>query len=388
MNDLFLDEIVRPEQPPSGSGARSARRAEREERARSRRKRRRRSIIALVVSLGILGGGAYLVVQYVMPVISGFSLPQDEAAADYPGPGHGTVDVTIAAGSSGTQMAQVLVEAGVVQSTSAFTGAFSANPSAPSIQPGTYRLLLEMRASDAVDALLDPTYRVQVKVTFPEGERVDQMLEKLSSVTTVPVEDFQTAMADTAATGLPAEAAGNYEGWLFAATYTFEPGTTPTEMIAEMVAATVGALDERGIAPADRQRVLTIASLVEEEARTPEDRAKVARAIQNRLDIDMKLDIDASVAYGAGISGLDLTTTELAADDPYNLYTRTGLPPTPIAAPSLVSIDATLAPADGPWLFWVTVNYDTGETRFAESFDEHQANVALLREWQAANPTG
>ena len=387
MNDLFLDEIVRPEQPSSGAGARSARRAEREERARSRRKRRRRSIIALIVSLGILGGGAYFVVQYVMPMISGFSLPQDEEAADYPGPGHSTVDVTIAAGSSGTQMAQVLVEAGVVQSTSAFTGAFSANPSAPSIQPGTYRLLLEMRASDAVDALLDPANRVQVKVTFPEGQRVDQMLEKLSSVTTVPVEEFRTAMEDTVATGLPAEAGGNYEGWLFAATYTFEPGTTPTEMIATMVAETVGALDQRGVAPEDRLRVLTMASLVEREARTPEDRAKVARAIQNRLDINMKLDIDAAVAYGAAMSGLELTDEVLATDGPYNLYLRTGLPPTPIAAPSLVSLDAALAPAEGPWKFWVTINLESGETRFAEDFDEHQANVALLREWQAANPS-
>lgn len=387
MNDLFLDEIVRPEQPSSGEGARSARRAEREERARSRRKRRRRSVIALIVSLGILGGGAYVVLQYVMPVISGFSLPQDEEVADYPGPGHGSADITIPAGASGTAMAQVLVEAGVVESTTAFTRAFAANPSASGIQPGTYRLLLEMRGADAVTALLDPANRVQTKVTFPEGQRVDQMLDKLSSVTAVPVEEFETAMADTAATGLPAEANGSYEGWLFAATYTFEPGTTPTEMIARMVAETITALDQRGVAPEDRMRVLTMASLVEREARTPEDRAKVARAIQNRLDINMKLDIDAAVAYGAALSGLELTTEVLATDGPYNLYLRTGLPPTPIAAPSLVSIDAVLTPADGPWKFWVTINLETGETRFAEDFDEHQANVALLREWQAANPS-
>lgn len=285
-------------------------------------------------------------------------------------------------------MGEVLADAGVVLTAGAFIDAFTANPEAAGIQPGTYRLLLEMRAADAVSALLDPENRVQTKVTVIEGWRVEQILAKLSSVTAVPVEEFTAAMADTAATGLPAEAGGSYEGWLFPATYTFEPDTTPAEMIAVMVAQTVAVLDERGVAAGDRERVLTLASLVEQEAKTPEDRAKVARAITNRLDIDMKLDIDASVAYGAGKPGDELTETDLDTDTPYNLYLNTGLPPTPIASPSAVSIDAVLAPADGPWLFWVTINLETGETRFAETYAEHQANVELLREWQAANADG
>ncbi len=382
MSDAFLEEIVR-----SGEPDRSGRRRDgRAQRDRKRRRRRRRNLVALFLSVLLLGGGAYVVVTYALPSFSGLTSPK-AAAEDYPGPGQGSVDVVIASGSTGAQMATALVAADVVKSTHAFTDAFTANPQAPGIQPGTYRLLLQMRGADAVAALLDPSKRVQTKVTLPEGLRVTQILEKLSAVTDVSVDEFTTAMKDTAATGLPAEAGGSYEGWLFTSTYTFEPGTTPTQMIAAMVAQTVAKLDASGVAPADRERVLTIASLIEREARTPEDRAKVARAIQNRLDITMPLQIDASVAYGAGKPGTELTKADLAADTPYNLYVHTGLPPTPIASPSEVSIGSVLAPADGPWLFWVTVNLDTGETRFATTFAEHQANIALLRQWQAAQPS-
>lgn len=375
MNDLFLDEIVRPEEPGGGHES-SARRSGRADRDRRRKQRRRRNLIALVLSLVILGGAAWAVVQFVLPVLGDFADSTQQEASDYPGPGRGSVEVVIPPSATGAQMASVLVEAGVVQSTQAFTQAFTANPDAASIQPGTYRLLLEMKAADAVSHLLNPDNRVQTKVTIAEGLRVDQTLEKLSSVTTVPVADFQAAMADTAATGLPAEAGGNYEGWLFPATYSFEPGTTPTEMIAEMVGITVRNLDERGVAPADRMAVLTKASLVEREAKSAEDRSKVARAIENRLAKGMILQIDASVAYGLNKSGTELTRADLDTDGPYNTYTRTGLPPGPIAAPSLVSIDAVLSPAEGPWLFWVTVNHETGETLFAVTNAEHEANKA------------
>ena len=94
-------------------------------------------------------------------------------------------------------------------------------------------------------------------------------------------------------------------------------------------------------------------------------------------------------AYGLGIPGTELTYADTSQAEPpynpYNSYKITGLPPTPIASPGEVSIDAVLNPADGPWLFWVTVNLDTGETKFAETFAEHQTYVDELREWQAAN---
>jgi UPF0755 protein len=384
----FFDEIVQPGRAAYAepTESRSARRAGRAERDR-KRKRRRRNVLATVIVLVIIAGGAYAVMQWGMPFFENLTASDEPEAADYPGPGHTPTDVEIPAGATGGEMATVLFDAGIVASRQAFIEAFAENTDAPSIQPGTYRLLLQMKASDAVEALLDTENRVQNLVTIPEGRTVVQILETLSAKTAIPIEEFQAAMADTAATGLPAEAGGNFEGWLFPDTYFFEPDTTPTEMIAAMIAEMTAVLDARGVPVEDRLRVLTIASLVEREAGADPDRPMMARAIQNRLDQGMELQIDASVAYGAGVPGTELTQTHLDTDTPYNLYTRTGLPPTPIAAPGAASIDAVLAPADGPWVFWVTINLDTKETRFAETYAEHQQNVALLREWQAENPT-
>ena len=389
MSDPFFDEIVRPGggggvAAPEEAESRSARRAGRAERDRKRR-RRRRNVLALVVVLAIIGGAVFAFMKWGMPLIDELTTPDAPVAEDYPGPGHTPTEVEIPAGATGGEMATVLFEAGVVASRQAFITAFAANPSAPSIQPGTYRLLLQMKASEAVSALLNSENRVQNRVTIAEGRNVSQILEILSSKTAIPIEEFEAAMADTAATGLPAEAGGNYEGWLFPDTYIFEPGTTPTQMIAVMTAQMTAVLEARGVPVEDRLRVLTIASLIEREAGADPDRPMMARAIQNRLDQGMPLQIDASVAYGAGES--ELTQTHLDTDTPYNTYTRTGLPPTPIASPGAASIEAVLAPADGPWLFWVTINLDTKETLFAETYAEHQQNVALLREWQAENPT-
>ncbi|MCL3862854.1 endolytic transglycosylase MltG [Actinotalea sp. K2] len=385
MNDLFLDEVVQPERPEQPQVRdRSGRRAERD---RKRKQRRRRSTAALVISLLLLGGAAYVVWQYVVPVLTSFTDREPSGVTDYPGPGHSSAQVEIPSGASGQAMGIVLEEAGVVASARAFTNAFAANPSAAGIQPGTYSLLLEMSAADAVVALLNPENRVQTRVTIPEGLRVEQIVERLASVTALPAEDFEAAMADPAAVGLPAEAGGSYEGWLFGSTYAFEPGTTATDIITRMIAQTVSILDERAVPPEARQELLIKASLVERESPNAEASAKMARAIQNRLDRDMRLEIDASIAYGLNKPGTELTTEDLrTADTPYNLHQRTGLPPTPIASPSAASIDAVLNPEDGDWIFWATINLDTGETRFSATYDEHRENVALLRQWQAENP--
>jgi UPF0755 protein len=382
VNDVFLDDIVRAGERESGQRRREARRE-----AERRYKRRRRSAMVLVGVLAFLAGVGWGVVQFVIPDLGSLSFSMPEAS-DYPGPGAGTVEVVIPSGATGGDMGDVLLAADVVASREAFVEAFSANGESGGIQPGTYRLLLQMDAAGAVAALLNPENRVETRVTIPEGFRQTQVLERLASVTAIPVEQFEAAMADTAATGLPAEAGGAYEGWLFPATYTFEPDTTPTEMIAEMVAKTIAALDEQGVAAADRERILILASLAEREGRTSEDRAKIVRAILNRLDANMALDIDAALAYGLDKSGTALTNTDKETDTPYNLYMHTGLPPTPIASPGADAITATLNPAEGPWYFWVAVNLDTGETLFAETYAEHQQNVQKLREWQAQQESG
>lgn len=386
MSDLFLDEIVQPD-APRDHGGRSARRSDRADRDRRRRQRRRKNITALVVVLVVLAGIGVAVWKLGMPLIDDLRGAPEASTDDYPGPGEGEVEVTIPAGATGAAMATILVDLDVVASAGAFTDAFAANPDAPSIQPGTYRLQLKMRAADAVAALINSENRIVTRVTIPEGLTLNQTLEKLSSITAVPIEEFQAAMADPAALGLPAEAGGSFEGWLFPATYSFEPGQTPTQMLQAMIAQTISILDQRAVPVEARQTVLIKASLVEEESPGPDMSPMIARAIENRLADGMRLEIDAAVAFGANISGTDVTEDVKAQDTPYNLYMHAGLPPTPIAAPGAASIDAVLAPAEGPWRFWVTVNPATGETRMAETYPEHLQNVQLLREWEEANGT-
>lgn len=134
------------------------------------------------------------------------------------------------------------------------------------------------------------------------------------------------------------------------------------------------------------QKVITIASIVEAEARLPQDRPKVAAVIENRLRIGMALQMDSTVAYGVGKRALTTTDAERANDNPYNTYLHPGLPAGPINNPGAAAVQAALTPAPGDWLYFVTVNPTTGETRFAAGHAEHQKNVAAFQQWCQANP--
>jgi len=369
---------------PHGSAPeprRSSRSKGRAKELRERKRRRRRSIGVVAVALVMVLGAGYVVVELMGGMFQSGSADSG-AVEDYPGPGHGATTVVITSGQTGAQMAATLVDAGVVGSAKAFNQAFAANPDASTIQPGTYNMLLEMKASDAIVALLDPASRASFRVTIPEGLTRDQILTKISEKTLIPIEDLTAAAADPAAIGLPAEAGGNAEGWLFPATYDVQPDATAASVLQQMTAQTQNILTTKGVPREQWADVLKKASLVEREAKLDEDRPKIARAIQNRLDRGMKLDIDAATAYGAHKSGTELTDADLAdASNPYNLRKVVGLPPTPIASPGEKSIDAVLNPAEGPWLFWVTVNPETGETLFATTNDEHNQNRLKLDQW-------
>lgn len=332
------------------------------------------------MTTGLVAGAGYLVWQQWDTLFS-FSNPIE--AKDYPGPGTDDVTVEISEGSTGFDMAEALHKAGVVASRDAFVKAFNENPDAAGIRPGSRDMLTEMKASDAV-ALLAKNEMAHLEVTIPEGFTVAQTVERLASVSGIPVADFTDALDRPESFGLPEQAGGNAEGWLYPFTYPVNPDQeSASDVLARMVQNTVAELNEREVPPEDRQDVLIKASLVEREGRLAEDRPKIARAIENRLADDMKLQVDASLAYGLDKPGTELTTADKDADTPFNLERHVGLPPGPIANPSTESIDAVLSPAAGDWKFWVTVNLDTGETKFSETYAEHQKYVAELREWQA-----
>ena len=198
------------------------------------------------------------------------------------------------------------------------------------------------------------------------------------------VAELQAAAADYHALGVPA-GAPSLEGWLFPATYQFQPGTTPTAMLKAMVQRMFQALDAHGVQPQDREHVLTLAGLVQKEGNGSDD-AKVARVFLNRIAKGMPLQSDATVSYGAGGTTVVPTPKEYASRNPYNTYLRKGLPAGPISNPGDTAITAALHPTPGPWLYFVTVNLATGETVFSTTEAEHEKAAARFHAWLKAHP--
>ncbi|MCB7137585.1 endolytic transglycosylase MltG [Cellulosimicrobium marinum] len=382
MTDLFDRTAVHGDQqlPRSSRSEQRARRAAKKRKAR----RRRRAALVVLVSLLVVGGAGLLVYTNA-PSLLGFDNPIE--AKDFEGPGTEPVDVTIEPGSTGRDMGAALYDAGVVASTAAFVRAFEENGEAGTIQAGTHTLLRGMPAKDAVARLVANDSRVETRITIPEGWTVDQVLERASSVTGISVAEFEAAMEDTETTGLPAEAEGNYEGWLYPTTYVLEPDeTTASGIIQRMVSQTLLELDELGVAREDRERVLTIASIVEREGQNPEQFGQVARVIDNRLEDGMPLGMDAIDSYGLGKPASEITRAEFQDPDlPYASRVHQGLPPTPIGNPGRATVEAVLNAPEGPWLWYVTVNLDTGETKFTDTYSEFEQYKQEFKQWEAEN---
>ncbi|WP_299036588.1 endolytic transglycosylase MltG [uncultured Pseudokineococcus sp.] len=343
--------------------------------------RRAVTAVVLVLALALVAGAGLVGWNFLRPL-----LDREDAPTDFAGPGTGEVQVQVEQGDTGQAIGETLVEAGVVQSVGAFVSAAAAEPESASIQPGTYALREEMSAAGALDLLLSPAARVDLQVQLIEGLRAEAALAQIAADTGLPVEELRAAGSDPAVT-LPAEAEGNLEGYLFPATYTFEPDVTPVEVIATMVSRAEQGLVEGGIPPERWHRTMTVASLVEAEASREEDRPRVARVIENRVGIDMPLQFDTTVDYATGKRGVTTTDEDRATDSPYNTYVYPGLPPGPINSPGDSAIAAASAPAEGPWLYFVAVDPSTGETRFAETFEEHSVNVRLFQQWLRDNPS-
>jgi UPF0755 protein len=346
------------------------------------KRRRRWPWVLLAVFLLMLGGAgaaAYWAWSNYEPQIR--SLLGIELPNDYEGTGNGTeVMFAIQPGDIGSSIASNLVDAGVTMTFDAFYDLLLADPSIQ-FQPGTYPLQEQMSAQAALDVLRDPANIITIRALVREGLRAGEVIAALSEATGVPIEDYEAVIADPQALGLPDEAP-NIEGYLFPATYTFEPGGTAFDHIQRLVTETFARLDARGVAVEDRHEVLTIASLIQREARLEEDFFRVSRVIQNRLEIDMLLQFDSATQYGAGDTGSVWSSADaLAADNPYNTYAIVGLPIGPIAAPGDLAIDAALNPVEGDWIYFVTINLATGETQFSVTLAEHEQGVERLRAW-------
>lgn len=354
---------------------------------KEKKKRRTGCLVALVILLAILGGltaGGFWVWNTYGDKISdvmGWGPPEDWEA----GIATGEVFVTIRDGDTGAPVSTALYEAGVTRTENVFYDYLVDENIAVTFYPGVYKLQEKMTAQAALEAIQDPANKAENTASVPEGSTLEQMLPLIADGLAMPVEDFQAAVENPSTYGV---AADSLEGWLFPAVYTFDPDVTAEQVIRRMVDRTRESLASADVPEADAQRILTIASIIQREGRA-DDFDKVSRVIQNRLDDGMKLQMDSTAQFGYGElhAGVVSTSEEAQFDDnPWNTYVIDGLPKGPIATASDAAIDAAMHPADGPWLYFVTINPQTGETVFSTTYEEHQAAIGTWQQWCRDNP--
>lgn len=343
--------------------------------------------LAVLLAASILIFGGYFVWDRASTLLSGFG-----EIPDYEGPGRTAVTVTVPNGASLDQIGGVLVDAKVIKSTQAWDQAARSEERATSVQPGRYKMLTEMKAIDALRLLINPgESRVRTQFRMRDGQRLSAQINALAKGTKIPKKNFQAALKKPETLGLPAWADNRPEGFLFPDTYELTADATATSTLRQLTSRFNDVAGEIGLVAGAKQvkrspyEIVTVASIIEREAGREEDRAKIARVVYNRLAKGQKLELDSTVAYARNLNTVTTTPRDRDSDSPYNTYKFEGLPPGPISAPARGALEAALKPADGKWLYFVAVNLDTGETKFANTFSEHEKNVRQFQAWCQAN---
>jgi len=356
-----------------------------EQPGRRARRKQKRGCLPVVIAFAIIAVLGYFAYD------KGVDFLKDTLAGpeDYTGNGSGSVTVEIPSGSTASDIATILYDAGVVKSEEAFVDAASANPQSTSIQAGSYEMRKEMSAESAVELMLtSKPSEAGETVTIPEGRPYDEVLQIIVDETDFSKAEVQKAYDDTKALGLPPYAEGDPEGYLFPATYPVTPDMTAADLLARMVLEfkdRAKRLDleanaqELGYSAHD---IVTIASLIQGEAGSSKDMATVASVVYNRLDIDMPLQFDSTNRYAVDTLGIEAPGGDITeVDSPFNSYDNQGLPPSPINSPGEEALRAALNPEETDYLYFVTVDLETGETKFATNLDDHNVNVQELRDY-------
>ena len=340
------------------------------------------AVVAIVVLAGVavVGGASFLGSR-----VGGFLGADDDGGAVVE-PGV-EVEIVIPSGSSAQDIAAILAAQGVVGSASDFERAVRTAGAAAALRAGTYQLVTGMAPEEVVTTLRSGPVTDIVRITIREGLRVSEILEELSENTAREVSDFETALLDGSVTTslrtIPERARlRHWEGLLFPDTYEFEQSASPA-VILQRLATTMeervasvdwSALEDAGL---DVYDGIVIASLIESEVRVADERPLVSSVIHNRLDEGMALGIDATVLYAQGIRSAEDIDVEF--DSPYNTRQNPGLPPTPISAPGLASLQAAASPEETDFLYYVLSSPDGSHT-FTTNADDHNAAVRQARQ--------
>jgi UPF0755 protein len=381
----------------------------RAERIRAERgHRRRRVVLGFAVTL--------LILVVVGAVFVGSKLwhsfgPQN----DYAGSGKQDLVIQVHAGDSTTAIGETLHNHDVVRTVKAFVEAAEGNEAISSIQPGYYRMRTELPASSAVTRLADPATRVG-KLVIPEGQQLDDTTDvKTNAVTPgiftmiskatcveldgdkrcVSADDLRTAAEKTPLASLsvptwavePATRMGadhrRIEGLIAPGTFNVNPSGSPQTILEALISASTqqyvksGLLDTATAMNMSPYNVLVVASLVQREAK-PQDFAKVARVIYNRLAEHRTLEFDSTVNYPLDRREVATTDADRAQQTPWNTYVSEGLPATPICSPGTDALKAAEHPEDGDWLYFVTID-SQGTTLFTRDYQQHLANIELAK---------
>jgi UPF0755 protein len=283
------------------------------------------------------------------------------------------VTIEVPTGASGSEIAAILYEAGVVKSTQAFFRVAVADERSQKVAPGSHRLTLKISAQQALEQLLDPE-RMPNLIRINEGAWRSEIQEAFLSY------GFNRSEINRAFSSLKLpKGFSSSEGLLFPAQYSFPEGTTAAQAAQRLVERFT---EDRyakkllqGSSQYSPQQLLTIASIIQAEGST-QDFSKVSRVIYNRLKIGMPLQMDSTVHYIMQARGdIFLSRKSTMLNSPYNTYRRYGLPPGPICSPGADAIKAALEPVAGDWLYFITVA--PGDTRFTSSLDEFNTWKAI-----------
>jgi UPF0755 protein len=303
---------------------------------------------------------------------------------------HGTpTRVIIPRGASFGQATDSLAKAKLVGSKKMFRLYGRLTGGDRNIKPGTYLLKPGTPWKDIVSALNGGHGMVNT-ITIPEGYSIAQITPLLARTLKVPADSVKVAMRDTALLARLDIPNPTLEGYVFPDTYAFPLGTTARQAVREMVYSFErrwkpdwdASLVELKI---NRNDLVTMASIVEKEARVAEERAVIAAVYYNRLRRGMRLQADPTVQFARGRHAERVLYKDLEIESPYNTYIHKGLPPGPIASPGVASLAAAAHPANVPYLYFVASR--DGHHEFRMTLEEHTNAIRQVRAKAPARKT-
>jgi UPF0755 protein len=331
----------------------------------------KRVAFLLVAVCLLLSGTAAVVARYAATPPAGGPAPGEE------------IEFVVQDGAGALAIGRRLHEAGLVRYPRFFALAARARGVEGSLKAGKYRIVGGMSPAEILDMLASGRV-VTFPLTVPEGFTVRELAPRVAEATGVEADSVVLLTRDSAFAARLGVPGPTLEGYLFPETYRFAEGLEPADILSEMVARyhaywTVERRARLDSLPLNERELVTLASIVEEEARVADERPVIAGVYTNRLEIGMLLQADPTVQYALGEPKERLLFADIdrVADDPYNTYTHAGLPPGPIASPGEASLDAALYPADVPFLYFVA--RPDGSHEFTRTNREHVNAINRIR---------